>query len=258
MKCNNRAQEGSLGIILTLFRRKQVRSEEVPMESIPDDWEFPFERFALYAIEEKSLNHKIYGILLKYLILESARAAYILISSRYFEAPRTCLIFVRVLRYVRRGITCPEFLSRANRNQWSCRKRTRGDSTFLSSPPSCLSIKSCCWKYHLGKSPRPRYTGSLQSVGRDSPSFSDSHWWISIIWQTSFETSTVVCWPTCERAVCGNTERSSFPRQEYQKRARILQSGNSLLLFHEARNPFVVHIANVYSHPRSDEYPTIR
>lgn len=51
------------------------------------------------------------------------------------------------------------------------------------------------------------------------------------------------------------TPRSSFPRQEYQKRARISQDGNSLLLFHEARNPFVVHIANVYSHPRSDEYP---
>jgi len=61
MKCNNRAQERSQGIILTLFRGKQVRREEVPTESIPDDWEFPFERFALYAIEEKSLNHKIYG-----------------------------------------------------------------------------------------------------------------------------------------------------------------------------------------------------
>lgn len=93
MKCNNRAQEGSLGIILTLFRGKQVRSEEVPTESIPDDWEFPFERFALYAIEEKSLNYKIYGILLKYLLLESVRAAYISISSPVFRGAKKLLNF---------------------------------------------------------------------------------------------------------------------------------------------------------------------
>lgn len=64
MKCNNHAEERSLGIILALFRGETAFPspvEEVPTESIPDDWEFPSERFALYAIERKPLNHEIYG-----------------------------------------------------------------------------------------------------------------------------------------------------------------------------------------------------
>lgn len=91
----------------------------------------------------------------------------------YLEALRARLISAE--QYSVSGIFVPSY----RKNQ---RARNLAPMCLFSIPSFPRpAIKSCCWKYYLGESPHPRYTGSLQSVGRDSPSFSDSHWWISII-----------------------------------------------------------------------------
>lgn len=102
---------------------------------------------------------------------------------------------------------------------------------------------------------RIRAAESLQSVGRDSPSFSDSHWWISIIRQTSFKISSAVRWPTWV-VRCG-TRRSSFPSRGIRKaRASIAGYGDgpraptaNYRLINEVRLPFAVR-RHLFPSPR--------
>lgn len=212
------------------------------MESIPDDWKSFCPRNSLYMRSRRNRwttrctdSFEVSPRPLLILQLELSIYRYLHPPRSYLEALRARLISAE--QYSVSGIFVPSY----RKNQ---RARNVAPMCLFSIPSfSRPAIKSCCWKYYLGESPHPRYTGSLQSVGRDSPSFSDSHWWISIIWQTSFETSSAVCWPTC-----GGTGRSSFPPREYQKRTRVSSAAIAYYCFINEFLLLFAFVADIYSH----------
>lgn len=124
-----RGEERSPGIISTLFRGKQVLPES-RMESIPDDRGFPSERIALYAIRGGIIEPRerdIRILLRRPPISNRLEVLHTSISlppaaiGRISRRLRARLISAKAIS--RDTAACPEFLSRARKNQWPCRER---------------------------------------------------------------------------------------------------------------------------------------